>query len=241
MSKKVFIQIPAYNEEMSIADVLKELPRSIPGFDVVIEILVINDGSTDKTVDVVKHHERGVHILNFAANQGLGVAFRAGLEFALSHGADVIINTDGDNQYSSEQIKDIAAPILSGRADVVIGNRRLLRVAKYPKHKLISQTLGNLFISMLFLFRVRDATSGFRAFSKEAAALLVSQLENKYTYTIESLCVLLKKKMQVVFVPISISYPTRTSRLIKSKIVYVKNFVTTALKIKVEKQYGRHS
>jgi len=226
----LFIQIPAFNEEKVIAHVLNEIPRTMKGFDT-IKILVINDGSTDKTVDIVRH--KGVeHVLDFQKNRGLGVAFRSGLTYALAQGADVIVNTDGDNQYSSEQIERIVAPILSSQADVVIGNRQLSAIAGYPKYKLVSQHLGNLFLSLLFKYPVRDATSGFRAFSKKSAEFLTQRLENEYTYTIESLCLLLKNKMRVVFVPIDIRYPTRSSRLIKSKIKYIHNFVTTALKIR---------
>ena len=231
MPNLIFIQIPAFNEEDVITHVLNDIPKSMKGFDA-LKILVINDGSTDRTVDIVRH--KGVeHVLDFQENQGLGVAFRKGLAHGLAQGADVIVNTDGDNQYSPEQIEKIVAPILSLQADAVIGDRQLSAIAGYPRYKLLSQSLGNLFLSWLFFYPVRDATSGFRAFNKKAAELLVHRLENKYTYTIESLCLLLKEKMRVVFVPIDIRYPTRASRLIKSKKKYVYNFVTTALKIRL--------
>jgi len=232
MSRLIFIQIPAFNEENVITRVLNDIPQTIKGFDT-LKILVINDGSTDKTADIVRH--KGVeHVLDFQKNRGLGVAFRSGLAYGLAHGADVIVNTDGDNQYSPEQIERIVAPILTSQADAVIGDRQLSAIAGYPRYKLVSQCLGNLFLSLLFIYPVRDATSGFRAFSKKAAELLARRLENEYTYTIESLCLLLKEKMRVVFVPIDIRYPTRASRLIKSKRKYVHNFVTTALKIRVK-------
>ena len=230
MPKLIFIQIPVFNEANVITHVLNEIPQTMKGFDT-LKILVINDGSTDNTVDIVRYN-RAAHVLDFQENQGLGVAFRRGLAYGLAHGADVIVNTDGDNQYPSEQIKKIVAPILSLQADVVIGDRQLSGIAGYPRVKLISQSLGNLFLSSLFIYPVRDSTSGFRAFSKKAAEFLAQRLENEYTYTIESLCLLLKEKMRVVFVPIGIRYPTRPSRLIKNKVKYIYNFVITALKIR---------
>jgi len=227
----IFIQIPVFNEANVITRVLNEIPQTMKGFDT-LKILVINDGSTDNTVDIVRHKGQ-VHVLDFQENQGLGVAFRRGLAYGLAHGADVIVNTDGDNQYLAEQIEKIVAPILTSQADVVIGDRQLWTIAGYPRVKSVFQSLGNLFLSLLFIYPVRDATSGFRAFSKKAAELLAQRLENDYTYTIESLCLLLKEKMRVVFVPIDIRYPTRASRLIKNKVKYIYNFVTTALKIRL--------
>ena len=224
MSKKLFIQIPVFNEEVSIGEVLLGIPKTISGFDSTA-VTVINDGSTDNTLDVVRGH--GVeHIVNLAINKGLGAAFRKGLNYALANGADVIVNLDGDNQYSAQDITKIVTPILENRADVVVGNRQLRLVPGYPLYKLISQSIGNFLVYAVFHAKIDDATSGFRALNKDAARILAEKLTNDYTYTLESLCVLLRQKMRVMFIPVNIKYPTRQSRLIKSKTYYCFNFLS---------------
>ncbi len=229
----LFIQIPALNETDTIAGVLDEVPRMVAGFRQV-KILIINDGSIDGTLKTVK--QWGVkHVLDFKQNHGLGHAFRSGLAYALKQGADVIVNLDADHQYQPGQIGLLAAPIVSGLADAVIGDRKLSKVSRYPAYMRMAQSSGNALMSLLFQFPVRDATSGFRAFNRKAAELLVSQLENDYTYTVESLGLLLKNKMRVAYVPIDIRYPTRPTRLIKSRGQYVRQFIGTAFKIKFRK------
>jgi len=222
--KKLFIQVPAYNEEAAIQDVLGGMPKEIEGF-ATVAVVVINDGSTDNTVRIARRC--GIEqVVDLSKNSGLGKAFRKGLEYALANGADVIVNVDADNQYNTQEIEKIIAPILKEGADLVIGDRGLESIPGYPLHKLISQSIGNYLVSGIFHCEVKDATSGFRAITRCAADILVNRLTNDYTYTLESLCVLLAQRMRVAFVPVNIRYPTRSSRLIKSKLYYCLNFLS---------------
>lgn len=228
MNKKLAIQIPAFNEENTIADVIIAIPRSIAGIQD-IEIIVINDGSTDNTRKIAQ--EAGAkHVINFPRHYGLAKAHKTGLAHALKIEADIIVNLDADFQYRPDEIPKIIKPILDGKADMVIGDRQLKRIKNYPLYKFLSQSIGNFLATIVLHNKIKDATSGFRAYTKEAAGILVKNLQNNYTATLESICILAKKKMQICFIPINIQYPTRKSRLITSKAYYAMNFLSTLFK-----------
>jgi len=233
MNKKLVILIPAYNEEDDIENVIRRIPRSIEGIHT-IDIVVINDGSTDNTLDVVR--QSGVqHIVNFRTNKGLGKAFKAGLAYALKIDADIIVNIDADAQYLETDIDKILEPILKGQSSMIIGDRQLRTIAGYPSLKLLTQNIGNIFVKLFFHINSLDVTSGFRAFNREAAVILQKKLQNRYTYTIESLSVMAKLQIPVSFVPIHIRYPTRKTRLIKNKAYYGYNFLMTLLRCRLSK------
>ncbi len=228
MGKKLVVQIPAYNEKDDIGRVIRRIPRSIDGIDA-IEVVVIDDGSTDNTLEVVK--QAGVkHVIRFEQNRGLGEAFKAGMAYALDLGADIIVNMDADAQYCEADIAALVEPLLTGQADASIGDRRLSKIEQYPRYKLAAQSAGNRLAGKYFRMHVPDATSGFRAFSRRSARLLQETLKNRYTYTIESLGILSRSGLSIVFVPVSIRYPTRPTRLIKSRAYYVFNFISTVFR-----------
>lgn len=228
MTQKLVIQIPVYNEKENITEVISRIPTAIGGIKDV-EIIVINDGSTDNTLEIVK--KMGVkNIVNFNRNKGLGEAFRVGMSRALELDADIIVNIDGDAQYRESEIYNIVDPILKKTASVVIGDRQLRTVKGYPRYKLFSQYIANKLVSICFNIKTKDVTSGFRAFSREAAQILKDNLSNSYTYTLESVCVLSKRKVPVTYTPVNIRYPTRQSRLIRSKMYYTMNFIATHIR-----------
>lgn len=229
-NKKIVVIIPAYNEQDHILDVIKSVPSCIAGIKD-IEVVIINDGSTDATLEIVK--KAGIrHIINFNKNLGLGKVFRKGVSHALKIGAEIIVTIDADCQYSGDEIDKIARPILEQKAGMVVGNRRLLKIEFYPFYKLIAQLMANKLVEIAFDIRSKeiDVTSGFRAYSKDSAYILKETLKNNYTHTLESICILAKKKIPITFCPIKIRYPTRESRLIKSKVYYVVNFLATLIR-----------
>jgi len=228
MNKKVVVQIPAYNEHDVIVEAINDIPRSIFGTGD-IEIVVINDGSTDPTLEVVAKTDVR-HIVNLHRHHGLGKAYKSGLAYGLGIGADIIVNTDADLQYRGEDIEKLLEPILRDEADVVIGDRQLEKIEKYPRHKFITQRAGSLLVAALFRNEIKDVTSGFRAYTREAAEVLIENLRNPYTYTVESFCILSKKKMRICSVPVNIRFPTRASKLITNKADYVKDFFVTVFK-----------
>jgi glycosyltransferase involved in cell wall biosynthesis len=214
---KLIIQIPCFNEEASIGQVLDELPRAIPGIDA-IESLVIDDGSTDRTCEVARAH--GVtHILGLKRNRGLAFCFRSGLEECLRLGADLIVNTDGDNQYKGIDIARLVEPLVKSQADCVIGVRDMDAIRHFSAQKKMLQHLGSWTVRKLSGTAIRDATSGFRAFTREAAVSL--DLVTDYTYTIESLIALGKERVVFAQIPIETNHQVRESRLIKSIRKYV--------------------
>jgi len=224
---KLIIQIPAWNEEDTIEAILRDIPTSIDGVDR-ITIVVIDDCSKDNTPKIARGF--GIkNVISLSRHCGLGYVFRVGLENALRVDGDIIINTDADGAFFGEEITKIIRPILENKADVVIGDRQLVTLPGYPRWKLFLQYVGNTLISYLFHYKVNDVASGFRAFTRDCAEILVKELRNDYTYTLESLCVLMEKKKRICFVPIKIRYPTRASRLIKSKILYIMNFLSTLI------------
>jgi glycosyltransferase involved in cell wall biosynthesis len=211
-SVKLVIQIPCYNEEATLPQTIRNLPTSLPGIDE-IEYLVIDDGCTDGTVKVAE--ELGVHhIVHLKRNSGLALAFSAGLEAALQAGADIIVNTDADNQYRGEDIIKLIQPILEGQADIVVGDRGVAAVEHFSPLKRLLQRLGSWVVERAAGIPIPDATSGFRAFSREAALRLT--ILGDYTYTLETLIQAGARRMPVVYVPVRINSPNRQSRLIKN-------------------------
>jgi glycosyltransferase involved in cell wall biosynthesis len=215
---KLVIQIPCLNEEESLPQVLSELPRDVPGFDQV-EWLVIDDGSTDGTAEVARR--LGVdHLVRLASHRGLATAFQAGLDAALKLGADVIVNTDADGQYSSSDIPRLVEPIVARRADMVVGDRQVQTVEHFSFSKKLLQKLGSWVVRRASGTRVLDTTSGFRAYNREAALQLI--VVSRYTYTLESLIQAGKMSVAIEDVPISPNETERESRLVGSTSAYVR-------------------
>jgi glycosyltransferase involved in cell wall biosynthesis len=209
---KLIIQIPCYNEEQTLPAAIADLPRSLPGIDV-IEYLIVNDGSKDRTVEVAR--ELGVHhIVQHRHNRGLAAAFQTGIEAALAAGADIIVNTDGDNQYSGADVGKLIEPIVAGKADIVVGDRGVATHAEFSPVKRYLQRLGSWVVQRAAGVPIPDATSGFRAFDREAALRLT--VLSEYTYTLETLIQAGQRGMRVVFTPIRTNSQTRKSRLIRS-------------------------
>ena len=224
---KLIIQIPCYNEEATLGVTLSALPRELPGIDK-IEWLIINDGSKDRTVEVAR--EFGVdHIVNFKQNQGLAKGFMAGLEASLKAGADIIVNTDADNQYCADDIPKLIAPILSGEAEIVIGARPINQIRHFSPLKKLLQKFGSWVVRAASNTKVPDAPSGFRAISREAAMQL--NVFNRFTYTLEMIIQAGQKGMAITSVPISTNQFLRPSRLIKSIPIYIQRSIFTIFRI----------
>ncbi len=214
---KLVVQIPCLNEEKSIVQTLKDIPRSIPGVDV-IERLVVDDGSSDNTVRVAREHG-AEHVISLSANRGLAHAFRAGMEESLRLGADIIVNTDGDGQYKGDDIIRLVRPILNREADFVIGVRDIVTIHHFSLRKKMLQRFGSWVVRRLSGTEVRDVTSGFRAFSREAATRL--DLVTDYTHTIETIIALGKERESIAQIPIETNHKVRESRLMTSMSQYV--------------------
>lgn len=224
---RLIIQIPCYNEEHTLPQVLANLPPFIPGITQ-IETLIIDDGSSDATVAVAR--QGGVnHIVRHSRNRGLAAAFQTGLETCLRLGADIIVNTDGDNQYPGQQIPRLIEPILQGQADIVIGDRQTHDIEHFSALKKLLQYWGSWVVRQASGTKVPDATSGFRAFSREAALQLT--VLTRYTYTLETIIQAGKKGLTLTHIPVQVNQPLRDSRLIKSNWVYVKRSAMTILRI----------
>jgi glycosyltransferase involved in cell wall biosynthesis len=223
---KVIIQIPCYNEEATLAETLASLPRALPGVDV-IETLVIDDGSRDDTAGVAR--KAGVdYLLRFPTNQGLAKAFSAGIDAALKLGADVIVNTDADNQYSGEDVGRLIAPILDGQADMVVGDRAPHRVRHFGLWKRFLQRAGSWTVRVLSGTSVPDATSGFRAFSARAALKL--NVLSDFTYTLETIIQAGKKQIPIAHVRVNAKEVERPSRLFSSLSHYVRRSIATIVR-----------
>ncbi|MFM7427595.1 MAG: glycosyltransferase family 2 protein [Elainella sp.] len=224
---KLIIQIPCYNEERTLGITLAALPRQLPGVDQV-EWLIINDGSRDRTVEVAK--EFGVdHIVSFATNQGLAKGFMAGLEACLRAGADIIVNTDADNQYCADDIPNLIQPILRGQAEMVIGARPIWETQHFSVIKKLLQNLGSSMVRLASGTDIPDAPSGFRAFSRNAAMQL--NVFSRYTYTLETIIQAGQKGIPMTSVPIRTNPNLRKSRLVKSIPSYVFRSAMTILRI----------
>ena len=223
----LIVQIPCYNEAETLPLVLAELPRSLPGISR-LEVLVIDDGSTDGTAQIAT--ALGVaHVLRLPRNMGLAAAFQAGLDYCLAAGADVVVNTDGDNQYPGEFIGDLIGPVLRGEADIVIGDRQTYQIAHFSPVKRFLQQMGSWVVRVASGTPVPDATSGFRAFSREAALRLI--VLTRYTYTLETIIQAGKKGLAIASVPIEVNDPTRESRLMRSTWSYVKRSTATIVRL----------
>ena len=224
---KLIIQIPCLNEAETLPETLGDLPRSAPGFDTV-EWLIIDDGSTDNTSQVAR--DLGVdHIVRFNANKGLAVAFQAGMDASLKLGADVIVNTDADNQYNGHDILLLVEPIVAGRADMVIGDRQVANHPEFSGTKKRLQRMGSWVVRQASGTEVPDATSGFRAYTRDAALRL--NVVSRFTYTLETLIQAGKSDIAVTSVPIRTNPKTRESRLFKSMFQYIKRSVGTIVRI----------
>lgn len=232
---KVIIQIPCYNEETTLPQTIRDLPREITGVDKV-EIMVVDDGSVDNTVSLAK--DLGVeHIVQLGSNRGLAIAFRRGTEYALSHGADIVVNTDGDNQYCGEDIGKLVAPIVQGDADLVVGCRPIVDHPEFNVAKKVLQLIGSWALRKLSKTDVRDAASGFRAFSRET--LQRTFIHSKFSYCMETLIQAGNSGIRVHSVDIRINAKTRESRLFKSIPQYIKKSGGTMLAMFVLYRPGR--
>jgi glycosyltransferase involved in cell wall biosynthesis len=224
---KLIIQIPCFNEEDQLPATLADLPREIPGVDEV-EWLVIDDGSTDRTVEVARAH--GVnHVVRLTNNKGLAAAFQAGLDACLKLGADIIVNTDADNQYFGGDIPKLVEPILRGNADMVVGDRVVESIEHFSPLKKRLQHLGSAVVRRASETSVPDTTSGFRAYNREAAIQL--QVVSKFTYTLETIIQAGKMTTAVDHVPIRTNPKTRESRLFPSMWAYVRRNTVSIFRI----------
>lgn len=224
---KLIVQIPCFNEELTLPQTIADIPRHIEGIDE-IEILIIDDGSADRTVEVARN--LGIsHIVRNKKNMGLARTFRRGLEACLRAGADIIVNTDGDNQYSGADINKLVGPIIDGSADIVIGDRQTSKIAHFSRGKKFMQWLGSGVVRKLAGVWVPDAVSGFRAFSREAA--IRTNIVSPFSYTIETVIQAGKKDMAVTSVPVATNPKTRESRLFKSIPAFVQRQVSTIVRM----------
>ena len=223
---KLVIQIPCYNEENTLLTTLRDLPTEVDGFDEV-EILIINDGSTDNSREIAL--DFGAKVFDIKPNKGLANAFRSGLQECLRLGADVIVNTDADNQYSAKDIDKLTSPILNGKADIVIGARNISGIKDFSLLKKFLQKIGSAVLRMLSATKVEDAPSGFRAFSREAALKL--NVFDNYTYTMETLVQAGAKELRVLSVPIGVNSKLRESRLVKNIFDYVFKSAKTTVRM----------
>ena len=224
---KLVIQIPCLDEAETLPATLADLPREVDGFDTV-EWLVIDDGSTDGTAAVARAH--GVdHIVRFTQNKGLAVAFQAGLDAALKLGADVIVNTDADNQYVAADLALLVGPILAGRADMVVGDRQVRGHEEFSRSKKFLQTWGSWVVRHASDTDIPDTTSGFRAYNREAALRL--NVVSRFSYTLETIIQAGKSDIAVTHVPIRTNPRTRDSRLFRSTFQYVRRSVETILRV----------
>ena len=222
---KLIIQIPCFNEEKTLADTINNLPKTVYGFDFV-EILVIDDGSTDKTFEKAK--ELGVdHIIQLGSNRGLATAFKIGIEYALDLGADVIVNTDGDNQYCGEDIPKLTQPIVQKKADMVIGCRPINNHPDFSLQKKILQRLGSWALRKISQTNTRDAASGFRGFSRETCQRL--SIISQFSYTMESLIQAGNSGLRIKSVDIRVNKKTRNSRLFKNIPEFIFKSTSTIL------------
>jgi glycosyltransferase involved in cell wall biosynthesis len=224
---KLIIQIPCLNEAQTLPATLADLPASVPGVDA-IEILVVDDGSTDDTTAVARAH--GVHhVLRFRRRKGLAAAFMAGIDASLRAGADLIVNTDADNQYAGADIAKLVEPLLSGRADIVIGDRNIREIRHMSWPKKLLQRLGSWVVRQVSSTEVPDTTSGFRAYTREAALRMT--VVSDFSYTLESIIQAGKKRMAIAHVEVATNAHTRPSRLFSSIWAYLKQSGATIVRI----------
>ena len=224
---KLIIQIPCLNEASTLPATLRDLPTEIQGVDT-IEFLVIDDGSSDETANIAR--QCGVHyVVRFRTNKGLAAAFMAGLDTALRRGADIIVNTDADNQYVGRDVTKLVQPILRHEADIVIGDRNVRTLRHMPRLKRWLQLLGSWVVRQVSNTRIPDTTSGFRAYSREAAMRLT--IVSEFSYTLESIIQAGKTRMAITHVPVATNEKTRASRLFDNVFTYVKKSAATIVRI----------
>ena len=223
---KLIIQIPCFNEEETLLTTLNELPEKVSGIEE-IEVLVINDGSKDNSVEIAK--QWGAKILDIKTNRGLANAFRAGIAESLKLGADIIVNTDADNQYCANDIEKLVRPVIEGKADIVIGARDIASIKEFTPLKKFFQKLGSAVLRLLSSTPVEDAPSGFRAFSKQAAIRL--NIFDNYTYTLETLLQANAKGLKVLSVPIRVNSMLRKSKLVKNIFDYIFKSMKTTIRM----------
>ncbi len=227
MIMMLVVQIPALNEEETLAEAIAAIPRSIPGVSKV-EVLVIDDGSTDRTVEVA-WNAKADHVLEMSSHVGLARAFSAGIEYALSLGADVIVNTDADNQYCADDIPALIDPILKRKAQIVVGARPIREIEGFSPLKKTLQRLGSWVVRLASKSEIPDAPSGFRAYSRDAAARLC--VVNTYTYTLETIIQAGRKHIPMTSVPVRVNKVTRPSRLFRGIGEYVTRSARTILRV----------
>ena len=223
---KLIIQIPCYNEEKTLLTTLNDLPKKIDGIDC-IEVLVIDDGSVDNSLEIAKNW--GARVLEIKPNRGLANAFRSGLQEALNLGADIVVNTDADNQYCADDISKLVSPLLRGEADISIGARDIFSIKEFSPVKKMFQKFGSAVLRLLSSTKVEDAPSGFRAFTKDAALKL--NVFDNYTYTMETLLQANAKDLKIVSVPIRVNPKLRDSKLVKNIFDYIFKSMKTTLRM----------
>jgi len=209
---KLFVQIPCLNEEATLPLVLKSIPDDVPGIDE-IHVLVIDDGSTDRTVEVAREHGV-VHFVRHARNMGLARSFSDGLDYAFRHGADVVVNTDGDNQYPQEMIAELVQPILRGEAEIVVADRQTASIAHFSAFKKTMQRFGSWVVNRAAGTTLPDAASGFRAYSREAAIRL--NVVTRFSYCMETIIQAGYKRLAIMSIAVETNPKTRESRLFKN-------------------------
>ncbi len=224
---KLIIQIPCLNEASTLPATLADLPRAVAGVDVV-EVLVVDDGSRDGTAEVARRCGAD-HVVRLTRNKGLAAAFMAGIDASLKAGADFIVNTDADNQYAAHEIPKLLAPLLGGEADIVIGDRNIAELRHMSWRKRQLQQLGSWVVRQVSSTSVPDTTSGFRAYTREAA--LKMTIVSEFSYTLESIIQAGKKRMAIAHVPIETNPRTRQSRLFDSLFSYIKRSAATIVRI----------
>ena len=225
--RKLIIQIPCFNEEETLGIALDALPREVPGFETV-EWLVIDDGSTDHTAEIAREHGAD-HIVTHNLNRGLARAFTTGLDFCIRNGADIIVNTDADNQYNADDIPKLVAPILAGKAEIVVGERPISDIAHFSLLKKILQKVGSFVVRIASGTNIPDAPSGFRAMTREAAMRL--NVFDTYTYTLETIIQAGRKNMTITSVPIRTNPELRPSRLMRNIPSYIQQSLFTIVRI----------
>lgn len=223
---KLIIQIPCYNEEKTLLTTLEALPKKVEGISE-IEVLLINDGSTDKSAQIAE--DWGAKVFNIKPNKGLANAFRSGLQEALNLGADIIVNTDADNQYCADDIAELVKPILEKKADIVVGARDIFSIKEFSPIKKMLQKVGSFVLRLLSSTQVEDAPSGFRAFSREAG-IKINVFDN-YTYTMETLLQANAKDLKVISVPIRVNEQLRKSKLMKNIFDYIFKSMKTTIRM----------
>ncbi len=226
MHMKVVVQVPCLNEEGTLPLVLESIPKKIPNVDEVI-VLIIDDGSTDKTVEIAKRH--GVtEFVRHARNQGLGRSFHDGVHRALELGADIVVNTDGDNQYPQDRIADLVQPIINGEADIVIADRQTSKIAHFSPAKKLLQKVGSEVVNKAAGTKLPDAASGFRAYSKES--LIRLNTVTRFSYCTETIIQAGNKGLKIVSIPVETNPKLRESRLFKSTGEHVRKSAVTIIR-----------